>query len=305
MAKVLFLGTSAATPKPRGTLPSIYLEYEGFGILMDVGEGTQYQLMKAKVGFSKVKVIVVSHMHGDHVLGLPGLIETMAMASRKEDLIIIGPSDLKEFLVTSFKLTHFWPPFNIYFYPSPTKLEIKNIKIETFPVNHTVESYGTKVEIELKRKVLVEKLEAEGLPKRFWGRLQRGERVSWMGKEYLPEDYTWRPRPIKVVYSGDTAPCERVATEAREGDLLIHEATFTSDMEEEAHERGHSTAKDAALIAEKARVDSLIMTHFSNRYESLIKHLEEARRFFPNSFVAEDLSKYLILRRVRGPSSRP
>ncbi len=145
---------------------------------------------------------------------------------------------------------------------------------------------------------MIDKLEKEGLPKRLWGKLQRGENVLWNGKTFDPELYTWEPQPLKVVYSGDTAPCERVVNEAKGADLLIHEATFTSDMEEEAHERGHSTAKDSAIIASKAGVNALVMTHFSNRYENLDKHLEEARRIFPNSFVAEDLVKFLILRKV-------
>ncbi len=300
--KTIFLGTSAATPKPKGALPAIYLEHEGLGILMDVGEGTQFQLMKAKIGFSKIKVIVVSHMHGDHVLGLPGLIQTMAMASRREELTIIGPKDLKDFLVESFRLTKFWPPFDILFYPSPTSFKIRNVEISTFPVRHTIEAYGTKVVVRFKKKILVEKLEREGLPKTFWGRLQKGESVVWNGKYFEPEEYTWEPEPLKVVYSGDTAPCERLVKEAEGADLLIHEATFTSDMEEEAHERGHSTARDSAIIASKANVKALVMTHFSNRYESLHKHLEEARRVFPYSFVAEDLAKFLVLRKALRPS---
>ncbi|UXD21292.1 ribonuclease Z [Ignicoccus pacificus DSM 13166] len=296
--KALFyvLGTSAATPKPKRALPSYYFEHEGIGILMDCGEGTQFQVMKAGIGFSKIKVIAISHNHGDHLLGLPGLIETMSMGSRKEDLLIIGPPGIKEFLEVSFKVTTFAPSFKVYVLEITEEVEVplRGIKLKMFPVKHHGYSFGIRVETVPKRKVNKEKLEELGVPKRLWGRLQQGEEVEWKGRVLKPEEFTWQPQGIKVVYSGDTAPCERVIEEARGADLLVHEATFLSDMEEEAHERGHSTAKDAGIIASEAKVKMLLLTHYSSRYEDLRRHLDEARRFFEYAYLAQDLMKVVI-----------
>jgi len=297
-AKLIVLGSSAATPKPKRGLPAHYFEFEGLGVLMDCGEGTQFQLMKARIGFSKIKVIVITHMHGDHVLGLPGLLETMSMASRREELLLLGPPGLYELVSSAFKLTYFAPtyPIRVIEVKGEHEVSLRNLKVKVFPVNHGIPAFGVKIETVHKRKVKVEELEREGLPKRYWGALQSGKEVVWNGKVFKPEDYTFESEGIKVVYSGDTAPCERLAEEAKGADLLLHEATFTDDMREEAHERGHSTAKDAAIIASKAKVKMLLMTHFSNRYDSLDKHLEEARRFFPNSYVAEDLTKVVLVK---------
>ncbi|NPA84869.1 MAG: ribonuclease Z [Crenarchaeota archaeon] len=297
-AKAVVLGSSAATPKPKRGLPAHYFEFEGTGVLMDVGEGTQFQLMKANIGFSKIKAVVVTHMHGDHVLGLPGLLETMSMASRKEELLLLGPPGLYELVSTAFKLTHFAPsyPIRVIEAESGHEVSLRNVKIKLFPVNHGVTAFGVRIETVHKRKVKVEELEREGLPKRFWSALQSGRDVEWNGRVFKHEDYTYESEGIKVVYSGDTAPCERLVEEAKGADLLIHEATFTEEMREEAHERGHSTAKDAALAALRAGVRMLLLTHFSGRYEDLSKHLEEARRVFPNSYLGEDLTKVLVMK---------
>ncbi len=292
------LGTSAATPKPKRALPAYYFEHEGTGVLMDCGEGTQFQIMKAGIGFSKIKVVVVSHMHGDHVLGLPGLLETMSMASRREELLLIGPPGLYDLVSTAFKLTHFAPtyPIKVYEVKEEFKIRVRNLEIELFPVNHGVTAFGIKVKTLHKRKVKVEELEREGLPKRYWGLLQQGKEVVWNGRTFNPDEYTYEVEGIEVVYSGDTAPCRRLVEKARGADLLVHEATFTEELREEAHERGHSTAKDAALTASEAKVKMLLLTHFSNRYDDLSKHLEEARRYFTDAFLAEDLMKVLLLK---------
>ncbi len=266
---------------------------------MDVGEGTQFQIIKAGIGFSKIKVIAISHNHGDHVLGLPGLIETMSMASRREDLLIIGPPGIRELLEVSFKVTIFAPSFKVYVAEITEEevFDFGSIKIKMFPVKHTApHSFGIKITVIPKRKVLKEKLEKEGVPKRLWGLLQRGESVEWEGRLLDPNDYTWLPKGIEVVYSGDTAPCKRLIEEAKGADLLIHEATFTKELQDEAHERGHSTAEDAAKAAEESRVKMLLLTHFSNRYDDLSRHLDEARRIFPYSYLATDLSKVVIER---------
>jgi len=297
-ARFVVLGSGAASPAPERALPAHYFEYEGVGALLDCGEGTQFQLMKAKISFSRIKVVFVSHLHGDHVLGLPGLLQTMAMASRRDELLVIGPKGLKDFLLSSFELTYFYPPYPIKVVEVLRDAEItyRNLKLKVFPVNHTVPAFGVSVETASKRKVRADVLEREGLPKRLWGRLQRGEDVVWEGRVFKYEDFTFEGERIKVVYSGDTAPCERLVEEAEGADLLVHEATFTKELKEEAHDRGHSTAEDAATAAARAGVKQLLMVHFSARYKDLRRHLEEARRVFPRSYAAEDLTKVVILK---------
>ncbi len=297
MAKLIVLGTSAATPKPRSSLSSYYFEHDGLGILMDAGEGTQYQLMKARVRFSKIKLIVISHLHGDHVLGLPGLLETMSMGSRKEELIVIAPEGIYNFIECSFKYTYFKPAFPIKIIEVKDEFELSignNVSVKVFPVKHIVPTIGTKISVTYKRKVKREMLEKKGVPKRLWGKIQNCEEVRFKGEILNCEDFTWPPRQIKVVYSGDTAPCEKLVVEARKANLLIHESTFTRDMAEEAHERGHSTAMDAALTASKAEVDMLLLTHFSMRYKDPRVLLDEARIFFRNAYLAEELMKVVI-----------
>ncbi|WP_075050542.1 ribonuclease Z [Ignicoccus islandicus] len=301
MPKIVVLGTSAATPKPKRHLSSYYFEHEGIGILLDAGEGTQYQLMRAGIRFSKIKVVVISHLHGDHVLGLPGLIETMSMGSRREELQIIAPKGIRELLECSFKYTYFKPSFPIYIFEieenEEFEMSIGNyVRVKVFPVNHIVPSIGTKITVGGKRKVMKEKLEEMGVPKRLWAKIQNCEDVHFRGQRLSCDEFTIPPKELKIVYSGDTAPCTRIINESENADVLIHEATFTKELKDEANERGHSTAMDAAIVASKAKVKMLVLTHFSARYENLGKFLDEAKQFFENTYLASEFMKIIVKR---------
>ncbi len=286
--KVIFLGTGAAVPSKR-SLPSILLSYEGVNVLLDAGEGVQERVNKV-ISPAKIDAIGITHMHGDHVLGLIPLIESMSMGGRERPLYLLGPSNLDEYLLCNFKNIYFWPKFKIEIVK---ELKIKGVRIRRFPVCHTIEAYGYVVEFEAKARLNVKKLRELGVPPGpLWGRLQRGETIEWKGRVIKPEEVV-RKRSVKVVYTGDTAPCESVIDNARGADLLIHEATFTSDIEK-VHELGHSYASDAAMIAKRANVKRLVLFHISSRYKTPNRHLKEARRIFPRVYVAEDFMTLVL-----------
>ena len=289
MIRVYFLGTGGGVPNKRG-LPAILIQREGLFSLFDVGEGTQQRLIDTGLGIMKIKVIGITHLHGDHVLGLPGLLETMGMYSRKEKLILMGPSELKDYVWDVFKRTHFQPNYEIEFRDS---YEDEDVRISMFKTCHVIESYGFLFEEKDRVKLDVEKLRAEGI--RDWRvirSLKEGKRVELGTKVLIPEDYLIVKKGIKVAYTGDTAPCESVINAVKGVDLLIHDSTFLD--EKEAHEYGHSNCKDAAEVALKADVKRLALFHISPRYEDTAPLLKEARKVFDKTFLPEPLSYYIL-----------
>lgn len=289
MITTLFIGTGGGVPNKRG-LPAILVRREGFEALLDCGEGTQWRMIEHGISFMKIKVIGITHMHGDHVLGLPGMIETMSMYDRKEELLIIGPKELRDYLEETFRKTHFSPTFEIKF---TEKYEDQDVEVITFPTCHTVESMGFIVREKDKVNIDAEKLRKEGI--KDWiiiRKLKEGRRVEYNGKVLIPEDYLVVKRGIKVAYTGDTKPCDKVVEAVKEVDLLIHDSTFLD--EKEAHQYGHSNSYDAATIALKANVKRLALFHISPRYESTEELLLRARLIFEKTFVAEPLSYYII-----------
>ncbi len=280
--KVIFLGTGAVAPARR-ELPAILVSYEGTNVLLDASEGVQSRINKV-LSPARIDVVGITHMHGDHVLGLIPLLESMSMGGRSKPLYLIGPSNLGEYLLCNFKNLYFKPNFEINIV---NELTLNKIHVRKFPVCHGVESYGIVIEIEAKPKLDVKKLEELGIPPSpLWGAIQRGERVVWKGAILEPDAFR-RKRKVKIVYTGDTAPCKSVIENSKGADLLIHEATFTKDVDG-VHELGHSYAEDAAKIAKEANVKRLVLFHISSRYKDAKKHLLEAKRIFKNTVVAED-----------------
>ncbi|BAK54420.1 ribonuclease Z [Sulfurisphaera tokodaii] len=289
MITVYFIGTGGGAPNKRG-LPAIMVRREGFDALFDCGEGTQWRMMEHNLSFMKIKLIGITHMHGDHVLGLPGMIETMGMYSRKESLLLMGPKELKEFLEDIFKKTYFYPNFEIQIID---KYEDENIKISTFETCHTIESQGYLFEEKDRLKIDIDKLRKEGIKDwRIIRMLKEGKRVEINGKVLLPEDYLIVKKGIRIAYTGDTGPCEKVINAVKDVDLLIHDSTFID--EKEAYKYGHSNSYDAAYVALKANVKRLALFHISPRYDDTYEMLIKAKRIFEKTFVAEPLSYYII-----------
>ena len=298
--RLTFLGTGGGIPSIKRSLPAIAINFSGETILFDCGEGTQRQMMRAGTGFRQNLIIFLTHLHGDHILGLPGLIYTLSMLNRKTPLKIIGPPGTKHFIETILSLKFGKLNYEILVKEvwEGIAYESREYVIEAIEASHTIKALAYKLrEKDRPGKMNVEKLERLGIPRGpLWGKLQRGEAIEFSGRIIRPEEVMGPPRPgRKIVYTGDTRPSEKIIEFSREADILIHDATFGSEFEDEAGREGHSTARQAAEVALKAGVKRLYLFHISPRYEGEEeKLLQEARRIFPESYLAEDLKTYEI-----------
>ena len=296
---VVFLGTSAAVPAGGRGLPGVAYVYRGSVVVLDAGEGTQERLQRCGLSPLRVEAVLVTHMHGDHVFGLPGLMQSMAMLGRRRLLVVAGPPGLRRFLEEAALATYWLPPYPVWLAelaPWERLVLPSGVVVEAFPVRHRVPALGYRlVEPPRRPRVDVEKARRLGLSGPVLGRLQRGERVVLPdGRVVEPGDVVVeRPRAV-VVYTGDTAPSETVVEAARGASLLIHDATFLSNMAKEAHGQGHSTALDAAVAARRAGVQVLALTHFSARYDDPSVLLREARRVFPRTVAAVDCGRFVV-----------
>ncbi len=298
--RLTFLGTGGGTPSVSRSLPAIAVNFSGELILFDCGEGTQRQMMRAGTGFKQNLTIFLTHLHGDHILGLPGLIYTLSMLDRRYPLKILGPQGTRHFIESIFSVK-----FGKLNYEIQVKevgegvvYESKEYFVEATQASHTVKALAYKLkERDRPGKMKVEVLEELGVPKGpLWGRLQRGESVEFSGRLIKPEEVMGPPRRGRIiVYTGDTRPSEGIIHFSEGADVLIHDATFDSEFEEDASREGHSTARQAAEVALRAGVRRLYLFHISPRYEGEEeKLLKEAREIFPHSYLAEDLLSYEV-----------
>ena len=295
MAKlsVIFLGTSSATPTRSRNLPSILVERDGDGIMLDCGEGVQKELFRYRGGLSRLSTILVTHLHGDHVTGLIGLLQTMTLSQRVSPVTIVGPTDLLRWLKTTFRILRIGLTFNIQFFPARNGVVLRtsHYKIRAARANHSVEAFCYVLE-EAKRPGVFhpEKARALGIPEgKMWARLQRGRPVRIRDRTYRPVDVLGPARQgRKIGYSGDTRPSESLRRFFRKCSLLVFDSTFHSKDRDKAVERKHSTSREAATLAKRANVGQLVLTHFSARYRNVRPLLKDAREVFPNTETAYD-----------------
>jgi len=293
--RVTFLGTSAGVPTINRGLPAVAVRRKGELLLFDCGEGTQRQMLAAKVGFCRKTKIFISHMHGDHVFGLLGLFQTMALLGRKKPLEVYGPRGIKEFIEASVSIARLGNAYPIDVQEVDQGLVCQNKEFKVYAVqgNHTVQSFAyALVEEERPGRFFLERANTLGVPRGIlWSRLQHGETVKLTdGRVVSPREVMGSPRAgRKIVYSGDTGPSKAIEELAMGADLLIHECTFDDEMLEWAVEERHSTASQAAEVAKKAGVRRLILTHVSARYSDPSILVEQAGKMFPDVLVAEDL----------------
>ena len=292
--KVVFLGTSGSMPTPERSSSSVAIRMGRDVILLDCGEGTQRQMIAAHIGFSRVKLIFVTHLHGDHILGCPGLLQSMTLQRREEPLDIYGPKGTHSFLQgVSDSLGGPGFPVSVHEISEPgVLLGVRGYMVECCRADHRLEAWSYAI-VEKPRpgRFHLERAKTLGIPEGvLWKRLQDGEDVEMEGKLIRSSDVTDPPRPgRRLVYSGDTRPNDELTTLARGADLLIHEATFADDLLERAQEDGHSTVSQAAANATKAGVKRLILTHISSRYSDTVSLLEAAKKIFPETDIAHDL----------------
>ncbi len=294
---VTFLGTSGAVPTTMRNPSAVMVRREGERYLFDAGEGTQRQMMRFSTGFA-VSQIFVSHLHGDHVLGLPGLIQTWDFNDREAPVAIHTPSGTRRRIRDLITVTGNDPSFPVRVNevsPGDVALDARDFEVRAFETDHRATSVGyVIVEDDRKGRFDREKAEEElGIePGPEYSKLHDGEPVELDdGTVVQPEQVVGPPRPgRRLVYTADTRPAQRVAEVAADADLLIHDATFAEDRRERAGQTGHSTAKQAAEIGNRAGAKRLALTHVSTRYAGQSGRLaDEAREVFDGeAFLPDD-----------------
>jgi len=269
--------------------------------MFDCGEGVQRQMIKAKTGFHRKMKAFISHMHGDHVLGLPGLLQTMALLDRERKLEVYGPPGIKRFIESIRETVQFVLTFPVEIQEieeTGVICDEEEYTVHAIWANHVIPSLAyALVEKSRPGKFYPEKAKVLGVPEGpMWSRLQHGHKVKLpVGRVVKPEQVVGPPRPgRKIVYTGDTRPFKGFVKFADGADLLIHDATLDDALAERADEDGHSTSSQAAENAKKAKVKQLILTHISARYDDTSILLEQARKVFKNTQVAEDFMRIEI-----------
>lgn len=294
------LGCHSATPRVNAHPTSQYLEINNRFFLIDCGEGTQRQMRKHKVGFSKINHIFISHLHGDHFFGLIGLISTFGILNREKELHIYGPKGIKEVTNLQLKVSKSYSKFEIIFHELTSKeseviFEDEKVTVTTIPLNHRVYTNGFLFE----EKTGLKKLNIENVQQ--YSEIETCDYHNIKaGKDYMLEsgeivkndELTLPPAKTKrYAFCSDTSYKEDIVPIIKNADLLYHEATFLSDREDLAKKTKHSTAKQAAQIASLASVNQLIIGHYSSRYSNINLFKKEAEAIFSNVILAEEGKK--------------
>jgi len=297
--KIVFLGTGGTYPSKFRNVASIAIQIPGEVMLFDCGEGTQRQLMHAPVSFMQVKRVFISHLHADHFLGLPGLIQSMSLNGREHPLEIFGPKGTARTVRALMHLGYFVSGFEVKasdIQPG-TKLEFGRFTVACASASHTVPTLAFSLTEKARPgKFDLAKAEALGIPPGpLYRDLQHGNIVDFKGKRIKPDQVLGPPRRgRKVVYSGDTKPSDAVKGLAKGADVLIHDSTLDAAHSELAASFGHSTAAEAAQVAKSAGVGTLFLFHFSPRYDETDVLEREAKAVFRNSRAANDLMEYVV-----------
>jgi len=295
--KITFLGTGSMVPTKKRNHSAIFIRYDTEGILVDCGEGTQRQFTKARIPLSKITRIFISHWHGDHTLGIPGVLQSLSATAPNRSVTIYGPKGTKERMDMLRKV-----------YESDISIDIKveevsegvffkgkNFLLEAVELSHSVPCLGLIFHEKNRRKVILSKARELGLsPGPLIGALSRGTSVKHKGKLIKPEDVTKVVDGKKIGIITDTIRCDNMDKIAKDSDLLISEASYSSDLRRKAEEFNHMTSLDAAECAAKNNVKKLILTHFSARYKDVKPLVDEAKKIFPNSEAAEDLMEVVL-----------
>jgi len=296
---ITFLGTSQAIPTATRNHTSILVNYKNENILVDCGEGTQRQFRKAKLNPLKITRILITHWHGDHVLGLAGLFQTLVLSGYNKTLHIYGPKGTKKF--TRELISPFIPvlKFKAEIHEVNGKfLETGDFFIEAVSLEHGIPTNGYVFKEKDKHRINKEKLEKLKIDKKDRKKivnLTKGKNINLKGKQIKYKDYTYLQKGKKIAFVLDTRYCKNALKMAKDADLAIIESTYSDTEKELAKEHKHLTAKQAAEIAKKSKTKKLILTHISQRYEHKEKKLEkEAKKVFKNSVLAHDLMKVVV-----------
>jgi ribonuclease Z len=302
--RVIPLGTSSGKPTLKRNVSALAVAREAEWLLFDCGEGTQHQIARAGLAPNRMSTILITHLHGDHFNGLPGLLSSMGLDRRTNDLTLVGPQGIREYLDVLARLKIMFVNYTMELkefssLPNPSVvIETKDYKIVACGLDHRLFALGYRVEEKPRPgRFNVERARELNVPEgELWGRLQAGNNVELEdGSIITPAQVLGPSRAGKsIAYCLDTRPCPQSVELAKDVDLLIHEATYTEEFAVEAREYGHSTAAQAAQTACEAGARRLLLTHFSSRYSDAAPLLDEAREIFSETILAEDLQEVQV-----------
>lgn len=296
------LGTGSATPQLDRNPSAFFLTIDQVLFLIDCGEGTQFRILEHKIKVSRLKYIMISHLHGDHYFGLVGLISSLNLNKRKDPLTIIGPKGLNEILILQFKYSNTILNFELSFIETQSDtfnlvLDTETFKIESFPLKHRVPCTGFLIiQKASKRKVIRESL-PENFPLPYYKLLKDGLDITneLTGEVFLNKNHTADGEPEKkIAYCSDTIFDTGIVEYIKNADLVYHEATFLDEHEQRAQQTFHSTASQAAQIANLANAKQLIIGHYSSRYKTTDSHLQEANIHFDAVNLSKEGDNYII-----------
>jgi len=294
--KLTVLGCYSATPRTFNNTTSQVLEINNRMFLIDCGEGTQMALRRQKIKFSRIRHIFISHLHGDHFFGLPGIISTFRLLGREAELHIYGPKGIKQLITLYLKLGESWTNYPLHFHELTSKeseliFEDEKVTVHTIPLNHRIYTNGYLFrEKPGLRKLNVTGAEKYAIDKSYYQRIKSGKDMVLEDGTVIPnEKLTFDPDPPKsYAFCSDTSYKPEIVPLIKKVDVLYHEATFQEQHKHLAETTGHSTAMDAARIAKEAEVKKLILGHYSTRYDGLEGFAREASQIFDRVELAED-----------------
>ncbi|MCF6132276.1 ribonuclease Z [Flavobacterium wongokense] len=294
--KLTILGCYAATPRTITNPTSQVLEIRNRMFLIDCGEGTQVQLRKNKLKFSKINHIFISHLHGDHFYGLVGLISTFMLLNRQTDLHVYGPKGIKEIILLQLRYSNSYTGYNLYFHELDSKesevvFEDDKVLVKTIPLKHRIYTNGYLFQEKAKeRKLNIEAVEKYNIDVVYYRKIKYGGDIKLEDGTIIPNaELTFDPEPAKsYAFCSDTMYDESIIPIIEKCDVLYHETTFLESEADKAESTMHSTAKQAAMIAQKANVKDLILGHYSTRYSNIELFRQEALTIHPNVLLADD-----------------
>ena len=293
---VVMLGTSGSVPTKNRALPAVAMDRDGDIFLFDCGEGTQRQFLIYGININKLKCIFISHLHGDHVIGLAGIVRTLAINKRTSPLIIFVPKGAKNALSTLIEFDNAKIPYTITIeeIEKGEGLDGKDYSIKAFRLDHSINTLGYIFKINDRFHFDAKKAKLLGIKGEMFSKILKNKHLNVNNKSISLKSITTIEKGKIVVYAPDTRPSKRTVAAADGADLLIHESTYTKEFIEFAKNRKHSCAFEAAEIARSAKVKKLLLFHISSRYNENLLLLTEAKKIFKNSIISYDGMKIKV-----------
>ncbi|EQK42553.1 ribonuclease Z [[Clostridium] bifermentans ATCC 638] len=303
MVEITLLGCGGSMPVPNRFLSSLLINYRGRKILIDCGEGTQVSMKIANCGFKTIDYICITHLHGDHIIGLPGILSTIGNCGRTEMLTIIGPKGIKE-VIDAFRLIVRELPYDVNIIENPKEDILvsnnyinKDIIISTLEVDHSTSCIAYSFYIKRKAKFDIEKAMKNNVPKVLWSKLQNGREIKLDGNIYTKDMVLGQPRKgIKLSFVTDTRPIKAIVDFVDNSDLLVCEGMYGDDGDlERAIKNKHMTFRESATIAKQSNVEAMALTHFSPIIKDPNMYIENAMEVFENTIIGTDRLKLDLL----------